>query len=222
MAFKDIDQMLINECVKDVADLEKIKELIAQGADINAFDEEYEQTLYEEILDFYIDRKTKKLNLSNLSIVTELFVEKGLILNPKPDDCDYFFPYRFKLTPPEKVCVDIFKMLLGKGTVTFAELDSIINDNALDLHMDMFYFYEQTRYKKNDSLNYFLELIYWSCAYQVKLYPENCSEDLLSFDWFDREKNKVELIRENRSTGVFIEDLETHERAEIQGWTRKY
>lgn len=222
MAFTELDQKLIDECTKDVLDLEKIEMLIADGADINAFDEEYEQALYEEILDYYIDRKTQKLNLSNLAKVTELFAANGLVLNPKPDDSDYFLPYMFKFMPPEKACVDMYKLLLDKGTATFAELDSVINDNALDLHMDMFYFYEQTRYKKKDSLNYFLELIYWSCAYQVKLYPEQCSEDLLGFDWFDREKNKVELVRENRSTGVFVEEIETRKKAEIQGWTRKF
>lgn len=32
MAFKDIDQRLIDECSKDTVDLDKIKALIADGA----------------------------------------------------------------------------------------------------------------------------------------------------------------------------------------------
>ena len=72
------------------------------------------------------------------------------------------------------------------------------------------------------SINYYLELIYWACAYNVKTYPEKCEKDVSQFDWFNREKNKVELVCENRSTSVFIEDLETRQRTEIQGWTMKY
>ena len=41
MAFKELDQRLIEECSKNIIDIEKIKTLIADGADINAFDEEY-------------------------------------------------------------------------------------------------------------------------------------------------------------------------------------
>lgn len=57
MAFKDIDQRLIDECSKNIIDLDKIKSLISNGADINAFDEEYEQELYNAILDYYIDEE---------------------------------------------------------------------------------------------------------------------------------------------------------------------
>ena len=32
MAFKDIDQQLIEECCKDILDIDKIKTLIANGA----------------------------------------------------------------------------------------------------------------------------------------------------------------------------------------------
>ena len=81
---------------------------------------------------------------------------------------------------------------------------------------------ELSQYSKDDSVKYYLELIYWACAYNVKIYPEKCSKEVLAFEWFKREKNKVELVCEDRSTSVFIEDLETHRRAEIQGWTMKY
>ena len=65
-------------------------------------------------------------------------------------------------------------------------------------------------------------MIYWACAYNVKVYPEKCSKDILQFNWFKREKNKIEIVRENRSTSVFVEDLETHMRTEIDGWSMKY
>ena len=92
----------------------------------------------------------------------------------------------------------------------------------MDLHLGQFYFYEDTQYSKEDSINYYLELIYWACAYNVKTYPEKCEKDVLQFDWFNRDKNNVELVCENLSTSVFIEDLETHEKKEIDGWTMKY
>ena len=47
-------------------------------------------------------------------------------------------------------------------------------------------------------------------------------KDILQFNWFKREKNKIEIVRENRSTSVFVEDLETHIRTEIDGWSMKY
>ena len=78
MAFKDIDQRLIDECSKNIIDLDKIKSLISNGADINAFDEEYEQELYNAILDYYIDEE--ELNLFNLYEITKLFTESNLIL----------------------------------------------------------------------------------------------------------------------------------------------
>ena len=220
MAFKDIDQRLIEECSKDTVDLDKIKALIADGANINAFDEEYEQELYDSILDYYIDEEQP--NLSNLREITKLFLENDLILNHKPEDNDYFLPRGFIFLPPEEICVDIFKLLLEKGHFSFEDLDGIITDATLDLHLGEFYFYEDTQYSKKDSINYYLELIYWACAYNVKTYPEKCEKDLLLFDWFSREKNKVELVCENRSTSVFVEDLETRQRTEIQGWTMKY
>lgn len=220
MAFKDIDQRLIDECSKNIIDLDKIKSLISNGADINAFDEEYEQELYNSILDYYIDEEER--NLFNLYEITKLFTESNLILNQKPEDSDYFIPDRFRFLPPTKISIDIFKMLLSKGNFSFDDLDNIINNATLDLHLGEFYFYEDTQYSKEDSINYYLELIYWACGYNVKVYPQKCEKDLLLFDWFNREKNKVELVRENRSTSVFVEDLETRQRTEIQGWTMKY
>ncbi len=220
MAFKDIDQRLIDECSKNIIDLDKIKSLISNGADINAFDEEYEQELYNAILDYYIDEE--ELNLFNLYEITKLFTESNLILNQKPEDSDYFIPDRFRFLPPTKISIDIFKMLLSKGNFSFDDLDNIINNATLDLHLGEFYFYEDTQYSKEDSINYYLELIYWACGYNVKVYPQKCEKDLLLFDWFNREKNKVELVRENRSTSVFVKSLETHQRTEIQGWSMKY
>ena len=220
MAFKDIDQRLIDECSKNIIDLDKIKSLISNGADINAFDEEYEQELYNSILDYYIDEEQP--NLFNLYEITKLFTESNLILNQKPEDSDYFIPDRFRFLPPTKINIDIFKMLLSKGKFSFDDLDNIINNATLDLHLGEFYFYEDTQYSKEDSINYYLELIYWACGYNVKVYPQKCEKDLLLFDWFNREKNKVELVRENRSTSVFVKSLETYQRTEIQGWSMKY
>ena len=144
-----------------------------------------------------------------------MFLENNLILNHKPEDNDYFLPHRFRFFPPEEICVDIFKLLLEKGHFSFEDLDGIITDATLDLHLGEFYFYEDTQYSKKDSINYYLELIYWACAYNVKTYPQKFEKEVLLFDWFDREKNKVELVRENRSTGVFVEDIETRKKAEI-------
>ena len=222
MAFTELDQKLIDECTKDVLDLEKIKKLIADGADINAFDEEYEQALYEEIIDYYIDKREEKPNLFNLYIITELFIGHDLVLNHKPNDPDYFLPDVFKFLPPEKVCVDIYKMLLNTGNFSFADLDNTIATNALDIHMDMFYFFEGTNYSKKDSLKYYLELIYWAKAYQLRKYPEKCNKEMKAFDWFDRDQNKIECIFEGRSASIFIENLETKTRAEITGWTMTY
>ena len=118
--------------------------------------------------------------------------------------------------------MSIFKLFLEKGHFSFEDLDGIITDATLDLHLGEFYFYEDTQYSKEDSINYYLELIYWACAYNVKVYPEKCSKDILQFNWFKREKNKIEIVRENRSTSVFVEDLETHMRTEIDGWSMKY
>ena len=220
MAFKDIDQRLIDECSKNIIDLDKIKSLISNGADINAFDEEYEQELYNSILDYYIDEEQP--NLFNLYEITKLFTESNLILNQKPEDSDYFIPDRFRFLPPTKISIDIFKMLLSKGKFSFDDLHNIINNATLDLHLGEFYFYDDTQYSKEDSINYYLELIYWACGYNVKVYPQKCEKDLLLFDWFNREKNKVELVRENRSTSVFVKSLETYQRTEIQGWSMKY
>ena len=220
MAFKDIDQRLIDECSKDIVDFDIINALIDDGADINAFDEEYEQELYNEILDYYIDEEQP--NLSNLYEITKLFLAHNLISNQKPEDSDYYLPNRFKFLPPEKLCIEIFKLFLEKGDFSFEDLDGIITDATLDLHLGEFYFYEETQYTKEDSEKFFLELIYWACAYNIKVYPEKCSKDILDFEWFKREKNKVELVRENRSTSVFIEDLENRKRAKIDGWSMKY
>ncbi len=224
MAFKDIDQCLIDECSKDIVDFDKIKTLIDDGADVNAFDNEYEQELYDEILDFYVfESRERQLDLLNLYRITKIFIENQLILNQKPEDSDYFLPNSFRFLPPEKVCVDTFKALLENGESSFEDLESITTNATLDLHLGEFYFFEQTQnYSEKDSMKYYLELIYWACAYRVKTYPEKCEKDLLQFNWFKREDNKVVLIHENRSTSVFIEDLKTHQRVEIDGWTMKY
>lgn len=224
MAFTELDQKLIDECKKDTIDLEKIKGLIADGADINAFDEEYEQALFDEILDYYIfESRERKLNISNLYSISELFAGIGLVLNQRPDDSDYFLLNRFRFLPPEKISVDVFKVLLEKCTYSFKDIDSISTDATLDLHLGEYYFFEQTQnYSEADSLAYFLELIYWASAYTVKVYSGKCATDMLSFDWFDRDKNKIEMVCENRSTSVFVEDLETHQRMEIDGWSMKY
>lgn len=223
MAFTDIDQRLINACRKDVIDLDIIEGLIAEGADINAFDEEHEQGIYNEILDYYIfEGRERRLNLINLYRITELFAEKCLILNQKPNDSDFFIPSWLRFLPPEKICVDTFKLLLEKCAFSFEDLENAIATTSLDLHLGIYYFFERTRhYTEKESLEYFLELIYWACAYNVKAYPEKCSKDLLQFRWFDREKNKVEIVFENRFTSVYVEDLETHMRTEIDGWLMK-
>lgn len=224
MAFKDMDQLLIDECCRDEIDVARIQALIAGGADVNAFDEEHKQCAYEDVLDHYIfEGRERPLDLLNFYQITEIFAENHLILNQIPEDSDYCVLNRFRFLPPEKVCVDSFLTLLKHGKILFEDLEIVISDATLDLHLGEYYFFEQTNYySREDSINYFLELIYWSCAYSVKVYPEKCSKELLDFDWFDREKNKVELIRENRSTLVFVEDLETHNRAEIDGWTMNF
>lgn len=222
MAFMELDRKLIDECTIETIDIGAIRHLIAGGANINAFDEEYEQSLYGEILDYYIDKREEKPNLSNLYKITELFIGHDLVLNHKPNDPDFFLPDLFRYLPPEKVCVDIYKMLLNTNNFSFADLDNTIATNALDIHMGLFYFFEGTNYSKNDSLQYFLELIYWASAYQLRKYPEKCDKEIKEFDWFNREKNKIECIFEGRSTSVFIENLETKKRAEITGWTMKY
>lgn len=213
MAFKELDQRLIDECCKNNVDLDIIKSLIAGGADINAFDEEYQQELYNEILHYYIE--AEQPNLSNLYEITKVFLANDLVLNQKPEDSDWFLPGEFRFLPPEELCVSIYKLLLDKGGFSFKDLDDLIADAVLDLRLGLSYFYEDTQYTEEDSINYYLELIYWACAYQVRVYPEKCSEDVLPFNWFEREKNKIEIISENRSTAVFVEDLETHRRAEI-------
>lgn len=220
MPFKDIDQILIDKCSQNTINIEEIKNIISTGANVNAFNEDFEQELYDAILDYYIDEEQP--NLSNLREITKLFLQNDLILNHKPEDNDYFLPRRFRFLPPEEICVDIFKLLLEKGCFSFEDLDGIITDATLDLHLGEFYFYEDTQYTKEDSINYYLELIYWACAYNVKTYPEKCEKDVLSFEWFNRNKNKVDMVCENRSTSVFVEDLETHVRIEIGGWSMKY
>ena len=224
MAFTELDQKLIDECTKDVLDLEKIKKLIADGADINAFNEEHKQALFDEILDYYIfEGRERRLNLHNLFAVAELFAEKHVILNQIADDSDRFILRNFRFLPPEKSCVDAFKLLLKKCVFSFDDVENAVTDMTLDLHLGIYYFFEQTKnYSKEDSLNYYLELIYWASAYTVKAYPNKCETDMLSFDWFDRDKNKIEMVYEKRSTSVFIEDLETHQRMEIDGWSAKY
>ena len=173
MAFNETDQQLIDECIKDEIDINKIKTLIADGANLNAFDEEYEQGIYDEILDFYIfEGRKRRLNLSNLYKITEVFMENNLILNQKPEDSDYFLPKRFRFLPPEKASVDTFRLMLEKGEASFKDLESIITIASFDLHLGEFYFFEQTRnYSEEDSIKYYLELIYWASACCIKNYP---------------------------------------------------
>ncbi len=149
-------------------------------------------------------------------------IKGDLVLNPKPEDCDFFIPSRFIFLPPDEICLNIFKMLLETEKFSFEELESIERNAALDLFFDEYYFYGQTKYSKEDSLKYYLELIYWTCAYKVKKYPKRCTEDLLKVNWFERSKNRIELVRENRSATVLVEALETHEKTEINGWSLKY
>ena len=220
MAFNSVDQTLIDECSKDTIDLERIKGLIADGARVNAFDEEYEQSLYDEILDYYtFEGRERRVNMSNLPAITELFMENGLILSPNPDDRDYFSLGKVRFLPPETASVDTFKMLLHKGDFSLAELDAVISDTSLDLHTGDYYFFDLIHnYSKEESLKYYLELIYWACAYSVKYYSEKCTDGMRDFDWFDRERNKIELVFEEGSSFVFIEDLKTHCRKIIDGW----
>ena len=220
MAFRDIDRRLIAECTKDNVALGTIKALIESGADVNAFDEEYEQGLYNEVLDYYIN--AEEPNLSTLYKITKLFLENNMVLNQKLGDHDYFLPGDLRFLPPEKTSVDTFKLLLEKGNASSGDFDAMISDAILDLHLDMFCFYEEAQYTREDSVNYYLELIYWACAYNAKAHPEKCSEDILRFNWFERDKNRIGIAYCNRSTSVYVEDLETHTRAEINGWSTKY
>ena len=215
MAFDEINQHLIDECSKNIIDMEAIKALIAGGADVNAFDAEYEEALYDAVLVYYIYEEQP--NLLNLYAVTELFLANNLVLNPKTAS-DYFLPKRFRFLPPEKSCVDIFKMLLEKGSYSADDLEDTIADCILDLHLDLVDVQEQGE----AIVKYYLELIYWACAYNVKIFPKTCSADLLCFEWFDRARNKIELISENRSTSVYVEDAVNRNRAEINGYTWKY
>ena len=96
MAFMELDRKLIDECTIETIDIGAIKHLIAGGANINAFDEEYEQSLYGENLDYYIDKREEKPNLSNLYKITELFIGHDLVLNHKPNDPDFFLPDLFR------------------------------------------------------------------------------------------------------------------------------
>ena len=220
MAYKDIDQLLIDECCKTIVDYDKIKELISNGADINAYIAEEEECLYESVLDYYVDNDN--FDLSNLLRTTELFIEKRLILNPNPSDPDCFVLRHFRFLPPTKTSVTIFKLLLENLKFSNTDINRFISDAAFDLHLREFFFFEGTEFSEQDSIVYFLELIYWACAYDIKAHPSENEPELLEFDWFNREENKINVIWENRSTYIFIESLKTHKRTEINGWTMKY
>ena len=141
LAFRDVDQSLITLCTADEVNLNKLNELIADGADVNAFDKEYEQVLYEEILDYYIfEGRERQINLSNLYTITEIFVKNGLVLNQQSDDSDYFLLDSFRFLPPERVCVDTFCMLLERCNFSHKDVNYMIADTILDVHMGIYYF----------------------------------------------------------------------------------
>ena len=93
-------------------------------------------------------------------------------------------------------------------------------DYVIPGNVDRFYFFNGTKYSKEDSIEYYLELIRWACAYDVERYPEKCTADLLTFEWFNEQKTRLEVVseKETQSTVVYVEDTETHERVEINGW----
>ena len=225
-AFGEMEQKLIEECKKDPLDLDKIKTLIDNGADINACGGKWNTPLNSEIVNYYACRgeKFEYRNLSNLAQVMELLINRGMLLNPKPGDSHGFLLPDLQFLPPEKICIDTYKMLLEKGNPSFEDLDYalycyVCNMHSTDDDYDFYSWKKPKRYKKKDCLNYFLEMAYWTCAYKVKLYPEKCAEDLLRFDWFNREKYTVKLKRGRRTSRVIIEDNGTQQNATIHSYT---
>ena len=106
--------------------------------------------------------------------------------------------------------------------MAFKDIDNVSTDATLDLHLGTYHFFDEDRYSHDDSIKYFLEIIYWACAYGSKAYPEEIAKGLLQFDWFDRQKMTIELVHENRSTSVFVKDTKKDLRVEIDGWTMKH
>lgn len=221
MAYRDLDAALLAACCEDRIELGKVEALLYEGADVNAVDPAYDTSLYDEILDHYIDSKHKKTDLEGLLGVTELFLLLGLEINLAHED-DYFMPQRFRFMPPEERSVSIFKLLIDRGNASFEDLDRFIGDAILELHREDFYFYEGREYTVEDSLRYYLELIYWAVAYNLKRCPEKCLEALSGFDLFKREKNIIGFTREERSTTVFLEEVASKKRCVIGGFTWAY
>jgi hypothetical protein len=225
-AFGGMEQKLIEECTKDPLDLDKIKMLIDNGADINACRGKWNTPLNRDVVDYYACRgeKFENRNLSNLAQVMELLIEKGMLLNPKPGDSRGFLLPALQFLPPEKICVDTYKMLLEKGNPSFEDLNYamycyVCNMHSTDDDYDFYSWKKPKKYKKKDCLNYFLEITYWTCAYQVKLYPEKCAKDLLGINWLDREKYTVMLKRGRQTSRVIIENNETQQSATIYSYT---
>ncbi len=226
MTFGEMEQKLIEECTKDPIDLDKIKTLIDNGADINACGGKWNTPLNREIVNYYACRgeKFENRSLSNFAQVMELLINRGMLLNPKPGDSHGFLLPDLQFLPPEKICIDTYKMLLEKGNPSFEDLDYalycyVCNMHSTDDDYDFYSWKKPKMYKKKDCLNYFLEMTYWTCAYKVKLYPEKCAEALLAFDWFNREKYTVKLKRGRQTSRVVIEDDETQQSAIIYSYT---
>ena len=226
MAFREIEQKLIEECTKDPLDLDKIQMLIDNGADINSCDGKFEYPLHCTIVDYYGRNRSEyeNPNLSNLAKVMALLIDNGMLLNPKPSEHRNFLLLVLQFLPPEEICIDTFKMLLEKGNPASEDLDAALNTFLCNMHSedddyDFYSWKKPKKYTKKECLNYFLDMMYWVCAYKVKLYPEKCAEDLQEFDWFDREKHIVTLKRGRRTSQVFIEDKESRRSAVIYSYT---
>ena len=125
LAYRDLDARLLAACCEDRIELGKVEALLYEGADVNAVDPAYDTSLYDEILDHYIDSKHKKTDLEGLLGVTELFLLLGLEINLAQED-DYFMPQRFRFMPPEETSVSIFKLLIDRGNASFEDLDRFI------------------------------------------------------------------------------------------------
>ena len=223
MAFREIEQNLFMECTKDPLDLDKIQMLIDNGADVNACGGKWDTPLHDKIVNYYSSRDEYR-NLSNLAQVLELLMTRGMLLNPKPGNSRGFLLPSLQFLPPEKICIDTYKMLLEKGDPACEDLDYALYCYVCNMHdpednYDFYSWLKPQKYKKIECLNYFLEMTYWTCAYKVKLYPEKCAKDLLGFDWFDREKYTVKLKRGRRTSRVIIEDQKTQKSATIYSYT---
>ncbi len=225
-SFGAMEQKLIEECTKDPIDLDKIQALIDNGADINACGGKWNTPLNSEIVNYYACRgeKNEYRNLSNFAQVMEMLINRGMMLNPKLGDRRGFLLPDLQFLPPEKICIDTYKMLLEKGHSSFEDLDYalycyVCNMHSPDDDYDFYSWNKPKKYTKKECFNYFLEMIYWTCAYQVKLYPEECAEELLRFDWFNRDKNEVKFSRGRQTSRAFIVDKETQQKALIYSYT---